>query len=75
MRMEMGGGHERGAPRNVFGGRLDDCSIKPMTGFFRYGYRREVRAPIQLLAAVGFQAQQRSSRRCAGSGSAEVSER
>ena len=32
-----GGGGRRSAPRNVLGDRLDVCSIKPMTGFFRDG--------------------------------------
>ena len=31
-----GGGSGRG-PRNVFGERLEICSIQPMTGFFRDG--------------------------------------
>jgi uncharacterized protein len=34
------GGNEGGrgkAPKNVLGGRLEDCSMKPMTGFFRDG--------------------------------------
>jgi len=31
------GGGRRRAPRNVLGDRLEDCSIKPMTGFFRDG--------------------------------------
>jgi uncharacterized protein (DUF2237 family) len=31
-----GGGGE-GSSRNVLGGRLESCSIKPMTGFFRNG--------------------------------------
>ena len=31
-----GGGRPK-APRNVLGERLEDCSIKPMTGFFRDG--------------------------------------
>jgi uncharacterized protein len=25
------------SPRNVFGGRLEDCSVRPLTGFFRDG--------------------------------------
>jgi len=38
MRMEMGGrGRGNGVPKNVFGGKLEDCSRKPMTGFFRDG--------------------------------------
>ena len=38
MRAEMGGRGRREAPsRNVFGGKLEDCSVKPMTGFFRNG--------------------------------------
>jgi uncharacterized protein (DUF2237 family) len=31
------GGGWRKAPRNVLGDRLEDCSMKPMTGFFRDG--------------------------------------
>jgi uncharacterized protein (DUF2237 family) len=31
------GGGGRSPSRNVLGGRLDSCSIKPMTGFFRNG--------------------------------------
>ena len=31
-----GGGRPK-APRNVLGERLEDCSTKPMTGFFRNG--------------------------------------
>ena len=31
------GGGRRSTPRNVLGDRLDVCSIKPMTGFFRDG--------------------------------------
>jgi uncharacterized protein (DUF2237 family) len=31
------GGGRRSPPRNVFGDRLEICSIKPMTGFFRDG--------------------------------------
>jgi uncharacterized protein len=31
-----GGGRPKG-PRNVLGDRLEDCSMKPMTGFFRDG--------------------------------------
>ncbi len=36
---ESFGGRGRGEPqsRNVFGGKLEDCSLKPMTGFFRDG--------------------------------------
>jgi uncharacterized protein (DUF2237 family) len=38
MRAEFGGrGRGGGPPRNVFGGTLENCSIKPMTGFFRDG--------------------------------------
>jgi len=38
MRMEFGGrGRGERAPRNVFGGELESCSIQPMTGFFRDG--------------------------------------
>jgi uncharacterized protein len=32
-----GGGRRETEPRNVFGGKLEDCSTKPMTGFFRTG--------------------------------------
>lgn len=32
-----GGGPGRKPSRNVLGGRLETCSIKPMTGFFRTG--------------------------------------
>jgi uncharacterized protein (DUF2237 family) len=32
-----GGGPGRKPSRNVLGGRLEICSIKPMTGFFRNG--------------------------------------
>ncbi len=32
-----GGGNGRAPSRNVLGERLDGCSIKPMTGFFRNG--------------------------------------
>jgi uncharacterized protein (DUF2237 family) len=31
-----GGGRPQ-APRNVLGDRLEDCSMKPITGFFRDG--------------------------------------
>ncbi|HEX3846338.1 MAG TPA: DUF2237 domain-containing protein [Steroidobacteraceae bacterium] len=31
------GGGGRGGPRNVLGERLEICSIRPMTGFFRDG--------------------------------------
>lgn len=31
------GERQQGEPRNVLGERLDVCSIKPMTGFFRDG--------------------------------------
>src|SRR5215469_12113439 len=31
------GGGRPNAPRNVLGERLEDCSLKPMTGFFRDG--------------------------------------
>jgi uncharacterized protein len=31
------GGGRRSAPRNVLGDRLEDCSINPMTGFYRDG--------------------------------------
>jgi uncharacterized protein len=38
MRLEPGGRRGGGElPRNVFGGRLEDCSVKPLTGFFRDG--------------------------------------
>mgnify|MGYP003347998643 CR=1 FL=1 len=38
MNMEFGRrGREPLPPRNVFGGMLEDCSHKPMTGFFRDG--------------------------------------
>lgn len=32
-----GGGGRRAPSRNVLGGQLESCSIKPMTGFFRNG--------------------------------------
>jgi uncharacterized protein len=32
-----GGGGGGNVPRNVLGERLEDCSTKPMTGFFRDG--------------------------------------
>jgi uncharacterized protein (DUF2237 family) len=32
-----GGGGGRGAARNVLGGKLEICSLQPMTGFFRNG--------------------------------------
>jgi uncharacterized protein len=32
-----GGGSGRSPSRNVLGGRLETCSLKPMTGFFRNG--------------------------------------
>ena len=32
-----GGGNRRAPSRNVLGERLESCSIKPMTGFFRNG--------------------------------------
>ena len=34
---EGGGGGGRRPSRNVLGGRLEICSIRPMTGFFRNG--------------------------------------
>jgi uncharacterized protein len=38
MRQDFGGrGRREAQPRNVFGGKLEDCSTKPMTGFFRNG--------------------------------------
>ena len=38
MRLEPGGRRGGGElPRNVFGGRLEECSVKPLTGFFRDG--------------------------------------
>ena len=38
MRQDFGGrGRGPAQPRNVFGGKLEECSIKPMTGFFRNG--------------------------------------
>ena len=38
MRLEPGGRRGGGElPRNVFGGRLEECSAKPLTGFFRDG--------------------------------------
>ena len=38
MRLEPGGRRGGGElPRNVFGGRLEECSSKPLTGFFRDG--------------------------------------
>ena len=35
--MTGGGGRGRSPSLNVLGGRLETCSIKPMTGFFRDG--------------------------------------
>ena len=32
-----GGGGGEGSSRNVLGSRLENCSLKPMTGFFRNG--------------------------------------
>ena len=32
-----GGGGRRREPRNVLGERLEDCSLNPMTGFYRDG--------------------------------------
>jgi len=32
-----GGGRRRSTPRNVLGEPLDDCSTRPMTGFYRDG--------------------------------------
>jgi uncharacterized protein len=32
-----GGGGGRGAAKNVLGGKLEICSLSPMTGFFRNG--------------------------------------
>src|ERR1700744_5453754 len=32
-----GGGYGRRPSRNVLGGTLENCSLKPMTGFFRNG--------------------------------------
>jgi uncharacterized protein (DUF2237 family) len=38
MLLELEGGRGEGeSPRNVFGGRLEDCSVTPLTGFFRDG--------------------------------------
>jgi len=38
MRLEPGGRRGGGElPRNVFGGKLEECSVKPLTGFFRDG--------------------------------------
>jgi hypothetical protein len=38
MRAEGSGrGRGGGPPRNVFGGQLETCWLKPMTGFFRNG--------------------------------------
>ncbi len=38
MPRDNGGGGGRGVPsKNVLGGRLEGCSIRPMTGFFRNG--------------------------------------
>lgn len=36
-RGDNGGGERRAPSRNVLGGRLESCSIRPMTGFFRNG--------------------------------------
>jgi hypothetical protein len=35
--MDAGGGFGRRPSRNVLGGTLENCSLKPMTGFFRNG--------------------------------------
>ena len=37
MPLDMSGEPGRSPSRNVLGGELDSCSIKPMTGFFRDG--------------------------------------
>jgi uncharacterized protein (DUF2237 family) len=37
LRDDSGGGGGGRAARNVLGGRLESCSTKPMTGFFRNG--------------------------------------
>ena len=38
MRQDFGGRGRKEAPsRNVFGGQLESCSVKPMTGFYRNG--------------------------------------
>jgi hypothetical protein len=37
LREDARGGGGRGEPRNVLGERLEICSIRPMTGFFRDG--------------------------------------
>jgi uncharacterized protein len=37
MPRDDGGGGGRRPSRNVLGGSLDNCSLKPMTGFFRNG--------------------------------------
>ena len=36
-RGDSGDGGKNGAARNVLGGRLETCSLRPMTGFFRNG--------------------------------------
>ena len=37
MPLDAGGGSGRRPSRNVLGGTLENCSLKPMTGFFRNG--------------------------------------
>lgn len=37
LREPGGNGGGRGSPRNVLGGSLEVCSMRPMTGFFRDG--------------------------------------
>ena len=37
MPLDVGGGRGRERSLNVLGGKLENCSIKPMTGFFRNG--------------------------------------
>lgn len=37
MPLDAGPGGDRSPSRNVLGGELETCSIKPMTGFFRNG--------------------------------------
>lgn len=37
MPLDVGGGSGRRPSRNVLGGALETCSLKPMTGFYRNG--------------------------------------
>jgi uncharacterized protein (DUF2237 family) len=37
MPLDMTGGERRAPSLNVLGGKLESCSVRPMTGFFRNG--------------------------------------